>query len=588
MEQEQATQIDRRNYDRVRIGSFWLVVLAVTFVAAFVFPFLFPLKQAVFSPAYTVGGNNRVGALAVAAVALLTWLACLRWPVIMESLRSPAPSKGFSRFPLMAAVGLVTLFSVVFGVLVVRSGTYYADAGYFITQLRSGLLFHRGLYREVEFAYGPLLYLWPALVVRALRHLGWSITAGYMVSLVVVEAVGTVMLWWTVAALPMSSRMKTVAFALLMLLTLDPQAGLNYTAFRFILPTFTLVLLAKQHRLSGAVVTAFAAAALNSAVSPELGVAFTAGAGCYGLYRALTSEKPWLLVSAGAMAGAAAFALAMGRDYFRTMAEFAKGGYNDILEPAPHIYVLLACAVTLAPLAVAAAMHGAKRVRSDGDVDDSGLLVGIFIAGLTMLAPALGRCDPLHVSFNGWALFLLGCLAVDQMGRVGKRTWTVIAILFCTYTLSQEYTLEKGPLARVLRHRSDPLESADVPRLAMATSGQRIAFPLNQANAVLDELSAKNLYEPPYLCIPAADAHAEEHSVEDMRRANYAMVPNHVDLVTENKINNNGLRYHLRFDYKYPARREPFLQGAITVNELKQHWQPVGTYGNYTLYKKLS
>ncbi len=584
---ERSLLVDSSASHHMRQVFFWTAVSVTTFFAAFVFPFLFPLKQAVFSPAYTVGGNNRVGALAVALVSVLTTAACLRLHVTSKLLRAPAGKAAPGRLQLALALIVVVAFSSLLGVLVVRSGTYYADSGYFITQLRSGLVFHRALYRDVEFAYGPLLYLWPALFVRALSHIGWSIQAGYMASFVTMEAIGTVMLYGTVWALPMSARAKTMAFALLVLFTLDPQAGLNYSAFRFILPTFSLVLLAKQQRFTVAGVTAFGAAALNFAVSPELGVAFTAGAGCYGLYQAVIHDKRFIAVSVSAVAGAMVFAVVMGRDYFRTMAEFAKGGYNEILEPAPHIYVLLACAVTLAPLAVAAAIRDGERDNSSGSVNTTALLVGVFIAGLAMLAPALGRCDPLHVSFNGWALFLLGCIAVDKMGSVGKRTWLVLAVLFCGYTMAQEFTLEKGPLARVFFHRPDPLENADLTELARATNGQRVAFPLNQAGTVLDQLTAKNLFEPQYLCIPAADAAAEQRVVQDMRRVNFAMVPNTTELLIENKINNSGLRYHLRFDYSYKVRRTPFIQGAITLAELKEHWRPVGIYGSYTLYRKL-
>jgi hypothetical protein len=584
---EERSIFTREVSERWRQLAFWAAVLSVTFLAAFVFPFLFPLKQAVFSPAYTVGSNNRVGALAVALVSVLTAAACLRLPAACRGLRTRFADTVWGRSQLVLSLIVVVAFSSLLGVLIVRSGTYYADAGYFITQLRTGLVFHRALYREVEFAYGPLLYLWPAFTVRALGHFGWSMQASYMASFVLMEAVGTAMLYWTVSALPMSARMKTIAFALLVLLTLDPQAGLNYTAFRFILPTFSLVFLSRQHRLSVAGVTAFWAAVLNFAVSPELGVAFTAGAGCYGLYRAVTSQKRFIVVSACAIAGASMFSIAMGRGYFSTMAEFAKGGYNEILEPAPHIYVLLVCAVTLAPLAVATAMRDGGRKRYSGTVDTAAMLVGIFIAGLAMLAPALGRCDPLHVSFNGWALFLLSCVAVDQMGRVGKQAWLVIAVLFCGYTTAQEFALEKGPLERVLLHRPDPLENVDPTGLALATNGQRVAFPLSQALAALDHLTAMNLYEPQYLCIPAASAEAERRVVQDMRRANYAMVPNTIDLLNENKINNVGMRYHMRFNYKYRARRAPFIQGAATLAELQQHWQPAGIYGSYTLYRKV-
>ena len=106
----------------------------------------------------------------------------------------------------------------------------------------------------------------------------------------------------------------------------------------------------------------------------------------------------------------------MTRDYFRTMSEFAKGGYNNILSPAPHIYMLLVCAVMLSPLGRGGRTPPEERFnpRQERLLRP---LDRIFIAGLTMLAPALGRCDPLHVSFNGWALFLLGCIAVDGWVR---------------------------------------------------------------------------------------------------------------------------------------------------------------------------
>ena len=579
---------DARFAERWSKVFFWTVVSIAGFLAAFVFPFLFPLKQAVFSPAYTVGGNNRVGAFAVAAVAMLTAAACLRFSIGPRGLRVTTATAGPGRPQLWLSVGIVVTFSAVLSILVVRSGLYYADAGYFITQLRSGLVFHRALYREVEFAYGPLLYLWPAMAVRALGHFGWSLKAAYMASLVLLEALGTVLLYWTVAAMPMSRRMKMIAFALLVVLTLDPQAGLNYTAFRFILPTFGLVFLSKQQRLSRAAMAAFFTAALNFAVSPELGVAFTAGAICYGLYLAMTANRRWLVVSASSIVGAACFGVAMGPEYFRTMAEFAKGGYNEILAPGPHIYVLLACAVILAPMAVAAALRDGWRQKASGRMVQAGLLLGIFVVGLAMLAPALGRCDPLHVSFNGWALFLLACIAVDQMGKTGHRAWLTVAVLFCVYTLGQEYMLEKGSLVRVLLHRPDPFEDADLPRLIAATNGQRIAFPVSQAGALIDTLTAKNLYEPQYLCIPAIDAHAEQRTVQDMRRANYALIPNDGKTVGENEIHNVGMRYHLRLNYRYKARRKPYLQGALTVAELQQHWQPQGVYGSYTLYRKIN
>src|ERR1700712_1855244 len=88
VEEKLSTPSVRGGSERMRQVGFWTVVLVATFFAAFVFPFLFPLKQAVFSPAYTVGGNNRVGALAVAVVSVLTAAACLRLPAASRGLRA--------------------------------------------------------------------------------------------------------------------------------------------------------------------------------------------------------------------------------------------------------------------------------------------------------------------------------------------------------------------------------------------------------------------------------------------------------------------------------------------------------------------
>ena len=72
-----------------------------------------------------------------------------------------------------------------------------------------------------------------------------------------------------------------------------------------------------------------------------------------------------------------------------------------------------------------------------------------------------------------------------------------------------------------------------------------------------------------------------------MRSAGFVLVPNGMPIVTENPINNVGIRYAFRLGYRYKARRSPFLQGGGTAAELAANWMRVGTYGSYTLYRKI-
>ena len=250
---------------------------------------------------------------------------------------------------------------------------------------------------------------------------------------------------------------------------------------------------------------------LEFAVSPELGVAFAVGASAYGLYRAYVLGWPWLSVSLAAAAGAGAFSLISGPAYFRTLGEFSKGGYNLILEPAPHIYMLLFCAVCLAPLAVTYAVRTEtfERTTSGIGLPHGAMFIGIFMAGLVMLAPALGRCDPLHVSFNGWGLFLLAFVSLDQFSPHWKTIGVALATLFALYSVSQEFALSKGPLLRGIRHSSDPYEDADLPRLERDLGTGRVSFPWNTPMSLIDKLTAAGNYQPQYLCVMAVDKTAE-------------------------------------------------------------------------------
>lgn len=343
---------------------FWLLVAATGFVCVFLLPFLFPLKTPVFSPVYTAGGNNRVGAMAAAVVSSVAALLCWRFGFFPAP--AAMPQAGFKRNDLRWIVGaglLVALATAVLGIPMATRGVFYGDAGYFLTQLRSGLVLHGRLYHDFEFAYGPLLYAWPALFVRALAPLHVSAAMAYVVALCAMELAGTAMLFFTVRAFPMRRGMQLATFAVLCVVTLDPQLGLNYTAFRFICSITLLAVLSRQVRPGRAAAAAALSAMATFAISPEMGVAFVAGACALCAYRAWTGGVRWLAPGAAGLAGAGLFSAVVGPDYFRTLKEFASGGYSMLLEPAPHIYFLLFCAIGLAPTVAAAAV--ADRTSRD-------------------------------------------------------------------------------------------------------------------------------------------------------------------------------------------------------------------------------
>ncbi len=568
--------------------AFWSAIAVMAFLSAFMIQFLFPLREAVYSPAYTIGGNNRVGAVLVACVGCLTTLACLRWKFGALSRAAVAGGTTLPRRYFYYGSAAVVTVVIVLGALMTRGGYYHGDAGYWATQLRSGMIFHYRLYKDLEFAYGPFLYFWPAAFVKVLSVVGLNMDRSYVVSLVVMEILGTGMVFYTVNALPLSRRMKIAAFAFFIIVTLDPQEGLNYNAFRFMLPACGLVLLCRQRTPWRTSVFAALCAAFEFAVSPELGIAFTAAAVVWTLYRMFVMGRRWAPVAFAAVGGAGAFLLLEGSAYLHTLREFAKGGYNMILEPAPHIYLLILCAVALAPMAVADSLRLelSRRKTALGYSQDTGMQLALYIAGLALLPAALGRCDPLHVSFNGWSLYLLTFLTLDRVSRRWQTFGISIAILFGVYSVTQECALGFGSLRELFTQGPDVYENADLPHLQQRIGSGRVAFPWNKPLRLTDQLIAAGEYQPMYLCIPAVDAEADARTVEDMRKADFVALPIGLPVITENPINNVGIKYRFRFGFVYEHKNPPFRQGWAAMQELKSNWHSIGEYGWYVIFAK--
>jgi hypothetical protein len=568
---------------------FWTIVALATFYCAFILPFRFPLSEPVFSAAFTAGENNRVAAITVALIGL-TVMVVYRWVDHNDATSFATEQSHNSQLShryLWWGIAAVVAATAILGFFIVRYGEYYADEGYFLTQLRSGIIFHRTIYREFEFPYGPLLYWWPEAFVRVLVRFGISGAAAYVTSLVAMEALGIGLLFYIVNSLPVRRSLKANAFCLIAFCSVDTVLGMNYAVLRCVLPFATIVLLTKQESLRRAIVVACLGEALQLVVSPELGIAFGGAVLVYGLYRGLTISWRWLFLSLAALTGGGIFAALVGPAYFLTFSQIAKGGYNIILEPQPFILILLVALVALAPIAVA---RGLWR-RNGTDDPATGMLLALYIATLGMLPAALSRGDPLHAFFNGVGAYLLSFVAINQASLPWRRFWIVlIAITFAATQFQELHAFRREILAAVRKSPHDAYDDPSiVPAISQAVGTAKVSFPWSTPLRMEDTLTQLGQYEPGYFCghYGAFDQASELRRIRDMRAAEFALVPIGQTLVFEDEIDNHGIKRLLRFGFVYPARKAPFYEGALMFRELTANWVPVGTFGKYTLYHKL-
>lgn len=570
----------------VPAGMGWAGVALTTFFVTFVLPFFFPPRNPSYSRAYSAGANNRVAMVGIACVSVAVAMGCLwlKLDPLRRSERQDADTRD-GRGPLtyrhlVWGVAALVGFTAVLGSFVIRDGFFYSDAGYFLTQLRTGLVFHGRLYRDFEFPYGVLLYEWPATFLRVLGRVGVSRVASYVVALAAAEAAGVVLLFYVVRALPMRNGLRVAAFALIVFGSMDPLLGLNYSLLRFLLPLAAAVLLGTRRTLAGAAVVAGAVELLMLFTSPELGVAFGGAGLAYGLYRGWRDGRAWLTVSAATLLAVGVYALISAHDSLETLGKFAGGGFNLIIQPVPHILALLVAVVALAPLAVVWSLREAPAAAC--------VLLPMYVVSLGLLPSALGRSDPLHVFFNGLGAYLLAFVAIDKAVPRWRRIGVAAIALTFVYTQLQDYDFYKLLLTKTFRNidDDDSLSPATLQALEQTLGPHRVLFPWNMPLRLTNALTSSGQFQPEYFCVMPLDRVSEEQKVTEMRAADFLMVPRGWKLVTSDDIDNGGFKRYLRLGYTYKVRQTPYLAGALMLDELERHWRPVGTFGTYTLYRK--
>jgi len=554
----------------------WTLTAAATYAAVFVLPYRFPLREPVLSDTWTAGANNQVATVAVALVSIVVTLLC--WYRTTDSPQSEIPETLSLRY-LFAGMLLAILWTAGLGWAVARGHIYWGDEGYFLNQLRTGLVFHKAIYTEFEFAYGPLLYLWPAAWIRLLAPLGFSSTAAYLVSLALMQSAGLALVFYTVRALPMRRSYQICAFVLLTLGTFNSLLGLNYSVFRFILPFAALILLSQQRTIAKAALVAAFSQLACLATSPEVGIAFGAAAVAYAIYGCLHSGSRWLLAALAPVAGAVLFNAMVGPAYFFTLSHMAKGGFNLLPRPSPHIIVLLIATVVLAPLAVSRF----ARNRSNG-----AMMVAIYIAALGMLPAALGPCDAIHTFFDGIGVYLLSLVALNTVPVSWRRAGIIVVALVFVVAEARDFSLDQHRLSLLLRpHAVHDDWGFDQAALRNAIGTAQLSAPILAPQRVIEDLTRTGQYVPDYFCgwVGVWDRESEQRKISDMRRTEFALVA-FTDPIVPDPARDREIQMLMRMGFARHPPRPDYIRGALLDAELGSHWIARGRFGDYELFQR--
>ena len=571
----------------------WLgcsIVVLLTYLAAYRIPFHFPPPPAV-SQSYAAGFNNKLALALLGGISLAVaiWTALRGWAAAHSSDdladRAPMPL-----WVLLAWSAACVLWIGVISSAVFRVGSPSFEDFYFVPQLEKYFLYHKHLYREIEFAYGPLLFYFPVPIHWLLSPWKVSIEASYYVSLVINHLVGLGLLFFLVNALPVSRGTRLITFSAIALSAFNLLLGPNYTLLRFALPLASFVLLDRLQTRSVQLAWCALSTILQFAVSSEMGVAFVVGCLFYGTYRAFTINRKDILLIPAALAGAFLSIGIMGRDYFASMAHFSGGLNNKVIYPSIDSVIVLAAAMWFAPR-LAGREIALRSPRAP-------LLCGLFVISISLLPAVFGVSDLVHNSSNGLGLLLLATVAcstrrlqrilwltaltslsIMYLVRVGlasfPRISPAIAMLDSSHVLYRTTRHLSNTMAAFLSAVPSTLPQVPLQLVEADTGHQRYEFPLSLPRFATRTLLVTPEYVPSYFegTINAWGPDAQQIKIAEMRAVSWILAP--TDL-RPNQLPADVDEPYTRHIH-FPTRHIVYTDDLIK-QEIRDHWVLTAQY----------
>ncbi len=604
-------------------------VLLATCFGVFVLPFLLPppVIQGV-SIANAAGFNNKVAAVAAALMSITVLLFQLRQssglryflrPRELLRLRSGSIedqhlAHADQRLSVSVIASVVAVVLAVYGLLswliVISHQRYMGDAGYFIEQISAHADYGRRLYDQIEFPYGPLLFYAPIIVRGILAPLHLSLTGAYFITLLTAQCAGLSIIAYTLNRLPIVHRWKLLLLVLCAPLAIELDFGLNYTFFRFAASTALLVWASGRRRPESTAGALLIGQCVSLGISPEMGFAYLAGGLMYAGYMLLIEGRRWRLAVAALPSAVVLFLLVAGGGYLRMLGLFARGLFNFIVEPLPHILVFLFALVWLVPMALAAFL---KERRPETPI-----LAGLYVSGMALLPVAFGRADPGHVTFNGLGILFLSVTAMGQYRRRWQSAWAValsLLMLWTAYINTRPFQMDlRGVIHYDVLHYGGPgLQQAalritqklspaaaqrymhvkfpedepfDIAGLQQIIGHDRIATPEGIPLVVEQALKTSGQYIPQFYCfgVAALDASAEDREIAEMNQAKWALI--HRDADPDMTETQAAMAPYLGFALPYRMKREPYTVGLRFRANLQQAWRPYASLGDYEIYQR--
>jgi hypothetical protein len=387
---------------------YWCAVALVVFEL----PWRVPVPGPIVSDSYILGFSNTAAVLGLAA------LLGLRWVLLFYRARSLPLGDGIrnavacickhdedsgKRWPVWASIFAATLWvALLQWWWQTCPSAYFSEGHYFLRRLD---LMAMGLrpYADFDYGYGPLLLQIPFWIHRASCGI-LPLDTSYVLSLALAAVLGTMLIHIVITALPVGPAARAVMIVLTALCGVNITLGAQYTPLRFVFPLAALLWLVRGNTgttgrdLGRLFAAALACCAGAIGISPETGLTFCIALFCWAGWAAFAHQRRFAVLALAPPLAALALLAWTGSGYLSLVLKFAGGGLTFPIFPTPYILALIASAVCVVPVLGVLAFKADPLLRP--------MCAALAVCFGMALPPALGRCDPGHVFWNGLVLFL--------------------------------------------------------------------------------------------------------------------------------------------------------------------------------------
>jgi hypothetical protein len=402
------------------------VYLLVFAAAVFRLPFHFAVLPSV-SVSYIFQYNNRVATLIFLAGAAL-------FALLFQGLNLQTASRDsrVSRRSAVLAMASGLALSLIYQWISSPKGLQGENI-YFYSRL-SQLAAGKHIYRDFEFAYGPL-WLYLPFWTGKLLHL--DLVHGYIIFWLIAWTVGIWILYRIVNAIEIPSPYRTAIFFICVLdfgQALWPQ-GINYSPLRS-LATGGLAMLVyaayrRRYSMTVIVCAAVGSAVIATGVSPEHGIAFMLGTGLFFVLCA--KPRPagfWRLTCIMSLCFLTIIAISYRERVYATLLAFSSGAMNyPILPDAGQI-----CVMSLYLVAACVAYMAFQRKQTDS------LAVYLLCICLFGIPACFGRADAGHMQLGAFSALIIVGLSLGRYPRVSLLAAVVFTYCAATPQFRGEWT----------------------------------------------------------------------------------------------------------------------------------------------------